>query len=225
LIVQLAASGLPHAGPFKSRHSSHAGQKGDISERQLMAHFSDLSGRAANVRSPGVASRNCCWRHETGQRIDRRHQLARARWRNADTVVPGIGRTRLGQATGEVIAGALGNPLVPDGGRRPIWAQIRKVKASRGRGADPGGWQPGLSKLEWKDGPMAIPSNPSPTIVEAINGGYNSSIAHASNFAIELLKNVGRSTKFQRPKMCWFARAHSFSINMPPHRAPLTTAA
>jgi hypothetical protein len=38
LIVQLAASGLPHADPFKSRHSSHAGQKGDIGERQLMAH-------------------------------------------------------------------------------------------------------------------------------------------------------------------------------------------
>jgi len=37
LIVQLAASGFPHADPFKSRHSSHAGQKGDINERQLMA--------------------------------------------------------------------------------------------------------------------------------------------------------------------------------------------
>jgi hypothetical protein len=45
LIVQLAASGLPHADPFKSRHSSHAGQKGDISERQLMAQ----SGRSQIV--------------------------------------------------------------------------------------------------------------------------------------------------------------------------------
>jgi len=77
LIVQLAASGLPHAGPFKSRHSSHAGQKGDISERQLMAHFSDLSGRAANVRSPGVAA---------GRRRNGCHPL-RAQARNAAAAV------------------------------------------------------------------------------------------------------------------------------------------
>jgi transposase len=44
-------------------------------------------------------SRNCRWLRERHQQIDWQHQLARARRRNADTVVPGIGRTRLGQRT------------------------------------------------------------------------------------------------------------------------------
>jgi hypothetical protein len=37
--------GYPHADPFKSRHSSYAGQKGDIGERQLMAR----SGRSQSI--------------------------------------------------------------------------------------------------------------------------------------------------------------------------------
>ena len=38
-------------------------------------------------------------RHERRRRVDRQYRLARARRRNADTVVPGIGRARLGQRT------------------------------------------------------------------------------------------------------------------------------
>jgi transposase len=58
-----------------------------------------------------IRSRNCCRRHESRQQIDRQHQLARARRRNADTVVLGIGRTRLGQRTSSKVRVFVSDPI------------------------------------------------------------------------------------------------------------------